>query len=77
MRLGLSGSSCFSSIQETLLEHSHCSAVTVDAKVQLSPPREYEFALEPTLSGHGPGTQTQILRILCSSVVTGHVSGRF
>lgn len=68
------GSSCFISIQVTPLEHPHFSTVTVDAKVQLSPPREYELALEPMLSGHGPGTQTQVPRILCSSVVNGNVS---
>lgn len=33
-----------------------------------------EFALEPMLSGHGPGTQTQVPRILCSSVVNDNVS---
>lgn len=34
------GSSCFTSIQVTPLEHPHFSTVTVDAKVQFSPPRE-------------------------------------
>lgn len=35
------GSSCFTSIQVTPLEHPHFSTITVDAKVQFSPPREW------------------------------------